>query len=87
MMDVSGTYCGNHFTIYVNQTIMLYPLNLYSDVYQLFLNKIGNKKKKQKKYFTTCTGLMKAIWLLHYFQNFPWILVSSVIYIHSTPND
>lgn len=21
MMDVSGTYCGNHFTIYVNKTV------------------------------------------------------------------
>ena len=26
------TYWGNHFTLYVNQTIMFYALNLYSDV-------------------------------------------------------
>ena len=40
-MDVSWTYYGNHFTIYVNQTIMLYAFNLYSDVCQLFFNKTG----------------------------------------------
>ena len=48
-MDVSLTYCNNHFTIYVNQTIMLYTLNLYSDVCQLFLNKTGNIFLKQHK--------------------------------------
>ena len=31
-MDVNWTFCGNHFTIYVNQTIMLYVFNLYSHV-------------------------------------------------------
>lgn len=31
-MHVNWTYCGDHFTIYVDQNIMLYPLNLYSDV-------------------------------------------------------
>lgn len=33
------------FTTYVNQNIMLYALHLYSDVSQLFLNKIGKKVK------------------------------------------
>ena len=33
----------NHFTIYVNQTIMPYTLNLYSDIHQLFLSKTGKK--------------------------------------------
>ena len=42
-MDVSGTYFNNHFTIYVNQTTMLYTFNLYSNVCQLFLNKTGIK--------------------------------------------
>ena len=41
MMDVNETYCGHHFTIYVSQTIMLYTLNLYSDVCQLYVNKTG----------------------------------------------
>ena len=41
MMEVSWTYCGNCFTVYVNQTITLYALNLQSDVCQLFLNKTG----------------------------------------------
>ena len=43
MMDVNWTYCGDHFTIYANRTIMLYTLNIYSDVCQLFLNKTGEK--------------------------------------------
>lgn len=45
MMDVNWTNCGNHFTEHVNETIMLCALNLYSDVSQLFLNKIGGEKK------------------------------------------
>ena len=49
MMDASWTFCGNHFTVYVNQTIMLYALNLYSDVCQLFLNKIGEGSWLEKK--------------------------------------
>ena len=41
----------NHFTIYVSQAIMLYTLNLYNDICQLFLNKTGGKiqKEQQKK--------------------------------------
>ena len=30
-----STYC-NHFTLYVSQTIMLYPLHIYDDVCPLF---------------------------------------------------
>ena len=41
-MDASLTYFGNHFTIYVNQTIMMKALKLYGEVCQLFLNKTGN---------------------------------------------
>lgn len=36
--------CGNHFTIYINQT-MLYILNLNSDVCHLFINKTWGKTK------------------------------------------
>lgn len=43
---INWTYCGNYFTVYVNQTIMLYTLNLYSDECQLFLNKTVNKVRK-----------------------------------------
>ena len=35
--------CGKYFITYVNQTIRLHALNLYSDVCQLFLNKTGGK--------------------------------------------
>lgn len=45
-MFVSWTCCGNYFTIYVNQAIMLYTFNLHSDMYQLFLNKTVKKKFK-----------------------------------------
>ena len=34
ILNVSWTYCGNHFTIYVNQTSMLYALGLYGDTCQ-----------------------------------------------------
>ena len=34
--------------MYVNQTVMLYALNLYSEVCQLFLNKTGKKWKTNK---------------------------------------
>ena len=37
---------GNHFTTYVSWTTVLYTLNLYSAVYQLYLNKIGRKKRR-----------------------------------------
>ena len=53
MMDI--TYCGNHFTIYVNKTIMLHTLNLYSGICQLFLNK--TKKKKTTSFSLLCLSL------------------------------
>lgn len=49
MMHVNETYCGHHFTMYVNQTIMPYILNLHSDIHQLFLIKIRNKLKNKNK--------------------------------------
>ena len=48
-MDVNWYYGGNHFTIDVNETIMLCNLNLHSDVCQLFLNKTGNKQEEFNK--------------------------------------
>lgn len=39
MMDVSITSCGNNFAIYVSQIIVLYTLNLYSAIGQLYQNK------------------------------------------------
>lgn len=44
-MNVSWTYYGNHFKIYVNQAIMLYTLNSHNDISQLFLNKTGRSKE------------------------------------------
>ena len=45
MMDVQWTHCDNHFMMYTNQIIMLYTLNLYSDVCQLYLTKTGRRKE------------------------------------------
>lgn len=44
-MDVCQIYYDNHFRIQVNQTIMLYALNLHSDVCQSILDKTGRKKE------------------------------------------
>lgn len=47
MLGFNGVYHNNHSTIYVTQTVMLYTLNLYRDMCQLFLNKTEKKKKKR----------------------------------------
>ena len=39
----SSTYCGNHFMMHVSQIIMLYMVNIYSAICQMYLNKIGIK--------------------------------------------
>lgn len=45
-------FCGNHFVIYVSQTI-LYALILYNDVCQLYMREIAQKLYwKQKKVAT-----------------------------------
>lgn len=36
--------CGNHFTVYLSQFIMLNTWNFYSAVYQFYLNKTRGKK-------------------------------------------
>lgn len=41
-------HCGNHFTVYVSQSIILSTLILYNDVCKLYLNKTGGKSQKQK---------------------------------------
>lgn len=43
MLAVPNVVLGDHLTIYVNQTIMLYAFNLYTDACQLFLNNTGGK--------------------------------------------
>lgn len=41
VMDASQTYCANHFTVHVNQTVVLDPLKLYNNMCLVLLNKIG----------------------------------------------
>ena len=48
-MGVTWTYHGNHFTIYVNETIMLYALNLQSNICQSFLSRTGKNKGQWKR--------------------------------------
>lgn len=40
-MEANYTYYGNHFTIAVSQTFMLYTLDLNSDVWELYISKTG----------------------------------------------
>ena len=45
MINVYRT-CDKHFMMFVSQ-IMLYTLNLYSTICQLYLSNTGRKKKKK----------------------------------------
>ena len=51
MMDIHQTYYDNHFMMNSSQIIMLYTLNLYSDVRQLHLNETGRKSNLQLQSF------------------------------------
>ena len=44
MMYVHSTYCGHYFMMYISQIIMLYTLNSYSAMCQLYLEKWEGKK-------------------------------------------
>ena len=55
-MDAIQTYWVNHFTIYVSQTIMLYTLNFYSDICQLYLNKTGEEVRRWVKKIQNVKG-------------------------------
>ena len=49
--------CGHHFMMYVSQIILLFTLNLYSTVCQLYLNKLEKSLfKPSKKFFNVDTG-------------------------------
>lgn len=39
VMDVYQTYCGKHFAIYTNIGSLLYTLNEYNVIHQLYLKK------------------------------------------------
>ena len=55
-MDVRETYCGHHFLMYVSQITLLFTLNLYSTVCQLYLNKLEKSLFKPTKNFKMDTG-------------------------------
>ena len=50
MMGVHSTYCDNHFVTYASQNVILYILNLYSAIRQLYL-------KSGRKMFTKTTHI------------------------------
>ena len=46
---LTWTYCGNHFTIWVSQIIILYNVSLHSVISQLYHNKTGKINKHKNK--------------------------------------
>lgn len=80
-MGIHSTYCGNHFMMYTSQIIMLYTLNLYSTICQLYLNKTRRKKSTQTNQLTnqlTSIGLP----LLSNFKFRPNILKICILSTH-----
>ena len=45
LCEVMDVHCGDHFMMYVSQIMILYTLNLYSAICQLYLNKTGRRRK------------------------------------------
>ena len=84
--DDSWAYCGNHFTIYVNQTITLYALNLPNDVHRLFLNKTGGNKRK-RWFWKVCLvslGVLTSVLQRHWINRihiYTYICMCIYIYI------
>lgn len=75
MMDANKAYSGNHFTIYVSQTTMLYTFNLHNDIYQICLSETSKKKKinghvtyirsfRHKEKFGDRSGFWKGCFLI-----------------------
>lgn len=50
MMDVHSTYCGNHFTRYINQIFMPHTLTLYSQCSISILSQNGGGEILRKKW-------------------------------------
>ena len=51
IIDIHWPYYGNHFMIHISQIIMLYILNLYRVVCQLYLNKNWMKKNPNTQHW------------------------------------
>ena len=48
MIDVHQT-CDNDFMVYISQIIMLYTLNLYGAICQLYFRKTRRRKKRLRE--------------------------------------
>ena len=57
--------------IHVSQVIMLYILNIYSGICQLYLNKTGKRKKRSRE--RSSLGRMTLGWLLPKTSQGVWI--------------
>lgn len=86
-MDINQTYCGKQFTVYVNQTIMLYVLNLHSDECQ-YINKcmpihFSIKLGKEKNVHVYVKTIYKHtyIWTFTYMYIHTYRHVSVCIYV------
>lgn len=58
-MDGSWAYCGHHFVMYVNQTVMLYALN--NGVCQLFFTITGTKEMFMSLLFINLFSWARAL--------------------------
>ena len=67
MTDANKSYCGNYFTIYANQVIMLYTL--IQILCQLYFNKTGKKMKDNVKNYLKMKFLIIDS-ILSYAQNY-----------------
>ena len=55
-------YVSNHFTIHASQTVMLYTLNSYSAICQLYLNKTGGEPKPCTRMLITVLSVTAKKW-------------------------
>ena len=96
MMGVHSTYCDNHFVTYASQNVILYILNLYSAIRQLYL-KSGRKmftKTTHINFFSFLWGILSLQTVqLNYFQFFSffryclklhqWLFFLNVLTFHT----
>lgn len=71
-MDINETYCGHHFTIYINQTIMLYNLNFYSALLINLNHYKTGEKFKHKNRFLQGSDIMWFMYLIKIREQNPY---------------
>lgn len=74
MMGVNCTYYGDHFTIYVSQTMMPHTLTLYGAVCESELNKTGGESPQSTCSFSNLFRSCEAVLIISSLMIFPKIL-------------